>query len=174
MAKQKQAEECVLYVRVSTTRQAEDGVSIDAQIAKGKANAEFRNLLLPDENIFIDDGVSAKVPLWSRPAAKQMKEFILKQKIKHIFAYRMDRLFRSTIDCLATVEELDEFGVGIHFCESEGNLLICLQQLVECSSQSWLLLVKWSVISSASEPVWPYNISKIQESDSPTTSMDGT
>ena len=47
MAKQKQAEECVLYVRVSTTRQAEDGVSIDAQIAKGKANAEFRNLLLP-------------------------------------------------------------------------------------------------------------------------------
>jgi len=114
MAKQKQAEECVLYVRVSTTRQAEDGVSIDAQIAKGKANAEFRNLLLPDENIFIDDGVSAKVPLWSRPAAKQMKEFILKQKIKHIFAYRMDRLFRSTIDCLATVEELDEFGVGIH------------------------------------------------------------
>ena len=63
MAKQKQAEECVLYVRVSTTRQAEDGVSIDAQIAKGKANAEFRNLLLPDENIFIDDGVSAKVPL---------------------------------------------------------------------------------------------------------------
>ena len=25
----------------------------------------------------------------------------------------MDRLFRSTIDCLATVEELDEFGIGI-------------------------------------------------------------
>ncbi|MDA8638687.1 recombinase family protein [Candidatus Poseidonia alphae] len=123
MAKQKQAEECVLYVRVSTTRQAEDGVSIDAQIAKGKANAEFRNLLLPDENIFIDDGVSAKVPLWSRPAAKQMKEFILKQKIKHIFAYRMDRLFRSTIDCLATVEELDEFGIGIQFCESGGQPL---------------------------------------------------
>ena len=47
----------------------EDGVSIDAQIAKGKANAEFRNLLLSDENIFIDDGVSAKAPLWSRPAA---------------------------------------------------------------------------------------------------------
>jgi DNA invertase Pin-like site-specific DNA recombinase len=52
-----------------------------------------------------------------------MKAFILKQKIKHIFAYRMDRLFRSTIDCLATVEELDEFGVGIHFCESGGQPL---------------------------------------------------
>ena len=35
----------------------------------------------------------------------------------------MDRLFRSTIDCLETVEELDEFGVGIHFCESGGQPL---------------------------------------------------
>ena len=52
-----------------------------------------------------------------------MKAFILKQKIKHIFAYRMDRLFRSTNDCLATVEELDEFGIGIHFCESGGQPL---------------------------------------------------
>ena len=123
MDKQKQAEQCVLYVRVSTIRQAEDGVSIDAQIAKGKKNAEFRNLLLPDENIFIDDGVSAKIPLWSRPAAKQMKEYVLKHKIKQITAYRMDRLFRSTMDCLATVEELDEFGIGIQFCESGGQPL---------------------------------------------------
>jgi site-specific DNA recombinase len=123
MDKQKQAEECVLYVRVSTIRQAEDGVSIDAQIAKGKANAEFNDFLLPKENIFIDDGVSAKIPLWSRPAAKQMKAFILKHKIKQIYAYRMDRLFRSTIDCLATVEELDEFGIGIQFCESGGQPL---------------------------------------------------
>ncbi|MBT5392062.1 MAG: recombinase family protein [Euryarchaeota archaeon] len=123
MAKQKQAEECVLYVRVSTIRQAEGGVSIDAQIAKGKANAEFNDFLLPDENIFIDDGVSAKIPLWSRPAAKQMRAFILKHKIKQIYAYRMDRLFRSTIDCLATVEELDEFGIGIQFRESGGQPL---------------------------------------------------
>ena len=41
MAKQKQAEECVLYVRVSTTRQAEDGVSIDVQIAKEKLTQNF-------------------------------------------------------------------------------------------------------------------------------------
>ena len=120
MNKQKQAEQCVLYVRVSTIRQAEDGVSIDAQIAKGKKNAEFRNLLLPDESIFIDDGVSAKIPLWSRPAAKQMKAFIAKHKIKQIIAYRMDRLFRNTLDCLATVEELEKQGVGIQLCESGG------------------------------------------------------
>ena len=149
-------------------------MSIEAQIAKGKANAEFRNLLLPDQNIFIEDAESAKLPLWSRPAAKQMKEFILKQKIKHIFAYRMDRLFRSTFDCLTTVDELDEFGIGFISVNQEDNLLICLQQLVECSSQFWQPLVRWREISSVSEPVWLYNISKIQENDSLTTSMDGT
>ena len=35
----------------------------------------------------------------------------------------MDRIFRSTIDCLATVEELDECGIGIQFCESGGQPL---------------------------------------------------
>jgi hypothetical protein len=59
MSKQKQAEQCVLYIRVSSTRQAEDGVSIEAQIARGKLHAQYMNFLLPDENIFIDEGVSA-------------------------------------------------------------------------------------------------------------------
>jgi DNA invertase Pin-like site-specific DNA recombinase len=33
----------------------------------------------------------------------------------------MDRLFRNTIDCLATVEELENSDVGIQLCESGGN-----------------------------------------------------
>jgi DNA invertase Pin-like site-specific DNA recombinase len=61
-----------------------------------------------------------------------MKAFILKHKIKQIYAYRMDRLFRSTIDCLATVEELDESGEEYSSVNQAGNLLICLQQSVEC------------------------------------------
>jgi DNA invertase Pin-like site-specific DNA recombinase len=44
----------------------------------------------------------------------------------------MDRLFRSTIDCLATVEELDEQGVGIQLCvNQEECLLICQLQWVK-------------------------------------------
>jgi site-specific DNA recombinase len=123
MSKQKQAEQCVLYIRVSSTRQSEDGVSIDAQIARGKLHAQYMNFLLPDENIFIDEGVSATTPLWSRPAGKQMREYIAKQKIKQIIAYRVDRLFRKTVDCLATVEEVDDDGVSIQFCESGGQHL---------------------------------------------------
>ena len=116
MSKQTQAEPCVLYIRVSTTRQANQGVSLKAQIARGKLHAQYQNFLLPNTHIFIDSGVSAKTPLWSRPAGKQMKAFIAKHKIKQIIAYRMDRLFRNTLDCLATVEELEKQGVGIQLC----------------------------------------------------------
>jgi site-specific DNA recombinase len=120
MSKQTQAEPCVLYIRVSTTRQANQGVSLKAQIARGKLHAQYQNFLLPNTHIFIDRGISAKTPLWSRPAGKQMKAFVAKHKIKQIIAYRMDRLFRNTLDCLATVEELEKQGVGIQLCESGG------------------------------------------------------
>ena len=86
MSKQTQAEPCVLYIRVSTTRQANQGVSLKAQIARGKLHAQYQNFLLPNTHIFIDRGVSAKTPLWSRPVGKQMKAFIAKHKIKQIIA----------------------------------------------------------------------------------------
>ena len=121
MTEQKQAETCVAYARVSTARQAEEGVSVEAQVARMKKYAEYRNYLLPDENIFIDDGVSAGTPLWNRPAGKQMRKQILCSKAGHLLAYKMDRLFRNTRDCLATVDELQDDDVHIHFCEFDGG-----------------------------------------------------
>ena len=120
MNNQKQAEPCVLYIRVSTTRQADKGVSLKAQKERGILHAQYQNFLLPKSHIFIERGVSAKTPLWSRPVGKQMKAFIAKHKIKQIIAYRMDRLFRNTVDCLATVEELEKQGVAIQLCENGG------------------------------------------------------
>ena len=74
MSEHKQAETCVAYVRVSSTRQAEEGVSIEAQIRRVKAYAEYRNFVLADEHIFIDEGISAGMPLWKRPAGKLMRK----------------------------------------------------------------------------------------------------
>lgn len=121
MLKQEQAETCVAYVRVSSARQAEEGVSIAAQVRRVKSYAEYRNFLLPDENIFIDDGVSAGVSLWNRPAGKQMRKQIICSNARHLLAFKMDRLFRNTRDCLATVDELQEEDVHIHFCEFDGG-----------------------------------------------------
>ena len=121
MSEHKQAETCVAYVRVSSTRQAEEGVSIEAQVRRVKAYAEYRNYVLPDEHIFIDEGISAGMPLWNRPAGKLMRKQIMCSEATHLLAFKMDRLFRNTRDCLATVDELQVEGVHMHFCEFDGG-----------------------------------------------------
>jgi len=121
MTEQEQAETCVAYARVSSAHQAEKGVSMEAQVRRLKAYAEYRNFLLPDENIFIDKGVSAGTPLWNRPAGKQMRKQILCSEVSHLLAYKMDRLFRNTRDCLTCVDELREEDVHMHFCEFDGG-----------------------------------------------------
>ena len=121
MTEQEQAETCVAYARVSSAHQAEKGVSLEAQVRRLKAYAEYRNFLLPDENIFIDKGVSAGTPLWNRPAGKQMRKQILCSEVSHLLAYKMDRLFRNTRDCLTCVDELREEDVHMHFCEFDGG-----------------------------------------------------
>ena len=57
MSKQTQAEPCVLYIPVLNTRQANQGVSLKAQIAREKLHAQYQNFLLPNTHIFIDRGV---------------------------------------------------------------------------------------------------------------------
>ena len=60
----------VAYARVSSKRQAEEGVSLDAQVERLLAYAEFRGLDLDPKDIYVDDGISAAIHLWSRPAGR--------------------------------------------------------------------------------------------------------
>ena len=61
------SERAAAYVRVSSQRQADEGVSIDAQIRRIKQYAQFKGLTLKDEDIFIDRAVSGGIPIWLRP-----------------------------------------------------------------------------------------------------------
>ena len=45
------SERAAAYVRVSSQRQADEGVSIDAQIRRIKQYAQFKGLTLNDEDI---------------------------------------------------------------------------------------------------------------------------
>ena len=89
----------VAYARVSSKRQAEEGVSLDAQVERLLAYAEFRGLDLDPEDIYIDDGISAAIHLWSRPAGRKMRETIYQERVGHVLALKMDRLFRDVQDC---------------------------------------------------------------------------
>jgi site-specific DNA recombinase len=113
----------VAYARVSSKRQAEEGVSLDAQIERLIAYAEFRGLDLAPEDIYIDDGISAAIHLWSRPAGREMRKTIYHERVGHILALKMDRLFRDVQDCLSSVDELKGIGVDIHILDQDGGTL---------------------------------------------------
>jgi site-specific DNA recombinase len=113
----------VAYARVSSKRQAEEGVSLDAQVERLLAYAEFRGLELDPDDIYIDDGISAAIHLWSRPAGRKMRETIYQERVGHVLALKMDRLFRDVQDCLGSVDELRGIGVDIHILDQDGGTL---------------------------------------------------
>lgn len=98
------------YVRVSTSGQALDGISLDNQVAKIQGYCELNNLKLV--SIIKDEGISAKT-LSGRPQAQDM----IQQAIRHkhgIVVYKLDRMFRNTVDALTTIQQLDKAGISFH------------------------------------------------------------
>lgn len=103
--------QCVIgYVRVSTAGQAVEGISIDNQVDKIKAYCNLNDLHLVE--IIRDEGISAK-NLSGRPQAQAMIRQATKSK-SGIVVYKLDRMFRNTIDALTTINQLDKAGVSFH------------------------------------------------------------
>ena len=111
----------VIYLRVSSKKQADEGYSIASQDVSCNNYAQLKNYNVA--KIFIDEGISATIHLWNRPAGKAMKEYIGKNNIQHIIVVKMDRLFRSVRDLLETVDELTEKDIGLHLVEFSGQSL---------------------------------------------------
>jgi DNA invertase Pin-like site-specific DNA recombinase len=109
------------YVRVSTEEQAREGVSIDAQLESIDAYARMRGLVLSE--VFQDPGVSAGKPLSSRPAGARLLEATRRTKGRPaaVIAWRLDRLFRSAVDALRSVEAWDKAGVALHLVTLGGT-----------------------------------------------------
>lgn len=80
------------YIRVSTTDQARDGFSLDAQRKAIEAECERRGWELVD--VLADEGYSGKRD--DRPALQQALSLLKRKKASAIVVVRMDRLARST------------------------------------------------------------------------------
>lgn len=92
------------YIRVSTSRQAEDGVSLDAQRAKLEAYALAMDLELV--TIEVDAGVSAKT--LDRPALQRALTAMKAGEADGLLVCKLDRLTRSVRDLGDLVD--DFFG----------------------------------------------------------------
>ena len=90
------------YIRVSTTGQAIDGVSLDAQRAKIAAYCELHGLDLAD--VFADNGVSAK-RADNRPGLQRAIAAVCKSR-GVLVVYSLSRFARSTRDAIDLAEQL--------------------------------------------------------------------
>lgn len=105
----------VLYARVSTEEQSNDGISIDAQDAAMRRYCEHRGLTVVE--IVRELGVSASMPLAKRPGGARVLSLIAAREAGGVVAIKLDRLFRDAHDCLGVTKAWDADGVAMHLIE---------------------------------------------------------
>lgn len=96
------------YIRVSTIKQSEEGVSLDAQKAKIAAWCEANGYSI--EAVFVDAGISGK-RMDNRPGLRQALETVGKGYA--LVTYSLSRLARSTRDAITIGEILDKRGADL-------------------------------------------------------------
>jgi site-specific DNA recombinase len=102
------------YIVVSTSEQATDGVSLEAQRAKIEACAAFRGITLVE---VVDAGVSAGKPMARRPGGARVLAALADGRANAVIACKLDRLFRNTADALTLTESWNKAGVALHLLE---------------------------------------------------------
>ena len=91
-----------IYVRVSTTSQAEEGYSIEEQKDKLEAYCKIKDWSV--YNIYTDGGFSGSNT--DRPALEQLIKDAKKRKFDTVLVYKLDRLSRSQKDTLYLIEDI--------------------------------------------------------------------
>jgi len=135
----------VEYIRNSHADAHLAGLGLENQRQQARRWSERVRELHPhltgEPVVFYDDTVSAfKIPFNRRPAGKRAMEFL--KPGDHIVFSRLDRGFRSVVDCLWTVDELRKRGVTVHFadlqfdCSSPVNRAFLAQASIFCELES--------------------------------------
>ena len=106
------------YVRVSTSRQAEDGESLDVQQRTVAGYAMMHGLTVNQS--FVEGGVSGSVPLGDRPQGKALLAALRAGDV--VITAKLDRMFRSALDALGVLADLKERGVSLHMIDLGGDV----------------------------------------------------
>src|SRR5713226_3962073 len=96
------------YVRVSTDKQADRGVSLEAQAEKIRAMAVVNNAELLD--IIVDGGESAKS--LNRPGMARLLARVDSGEVQAVIIARLDRLTRSVKDLCTLMERFERRRVA--------------------------------------------------------------
>jgi site-specific DNA recombinase len=99
------------YLRVSTTGQAEEGYSMEAQEKKIRAYADLHDLELIE--IIEDAGLSGKT-IAGRPGIQRVLEMVKAGKVDNVVILKLDRLARNVKEAIEISDLLQKRGVSLH------------------------------------------------------------
>lgn len=97
------------YARVSTDKQADRGVSLEAQAEKIRAMTVVQGAELMD--IIVDGGESAKS--LNRPGMARLLALVDSGDVQAVIVAKLDRLTRSVKDLCTLLERFERRGVAL-------------------------------------------------------------
>jgi DNA invertase Pin-like site-specific DNA recombinase len=110
----------VVYLRVSSQEQADSRLGLESQEAICRDFCRRSGMTVVE--IITDPGVRGSIPLYDREGGRRLLE-LTRDRSLVVVALCQDRLFRSLIDCMATLERWEDSGTVVKMVDAgEVNL----------------------------------------------------
>ena len=106
------------YARVSTSRQADEGESLDVQQRQMEGYALMHGLTVG--RMFIERGVSGSTPLSDREQGAALLAALKPGDV--LITAKLDRMFRSALDALDVLAKLKARNVSLHMIDLGGDV----------------------------------------------------
>ena len=100
-----------IYLRVSTARQAQDGVGLDAQESKCRAHAERMGWVVAD--VFKDEGISGRDGVNNRPGLAALIEATRNAAGAVVVVYSVSRLARRQKLLWTLLDDREGYGLAV-------------------------------------------------------------
>ena len=110
MVEEKDIKKVVVYTRVSTTEQAEEGYSLENQERECRAYCEIRGYEVV--GVYSDRGISAK-DIKNRPGLIEALRTIRNKEVQGIVVWKMSRLSRNAADTANIIEMVKKHNGAI-------------------------------------------------------------
>lgn len=104
-------ENTIGYIRCSTTLQASEGVTLEAQTRKIRAYCDLNDLNLTE--IVQDAGLSGK-SISGRPGIQRVLELISSKKTQNVVIFKLDRLARNLKEACEISDLMQKKGCNLH------------------------------------------------------------
>jgi len=105
----------IIYARVSTVRQADDGLPMASQIEQAKMKVEAMGARLLQ--VFMDEGISGRTS--KRPAFQAAVDLCAQQHVDYFIVWSTSRFARNKLDAASYKQQLKRYGTRVVYASCE-------------------------------------------------------